>query len=56
MANEIFNKCLDLIETGHDNLTESILFDAAISCMSDESKTRFMNKLIEMENEAYPDD
>ena len=56
MANEIFNKCLDLIETGHDNLTESILFDAAIKCMSDESKIRFMNLLIKMENEAFPDE
>tara|TARA_S200000501_G_scaffold191460_1_gene180252 strand:- start:229 stop:399 length:171 start_codon:yes stop_codon:yes gene_type:complete len=56
MANEIWNKCLDMIETGHDDLTESILFDAAISCMSNESKTRFMNKLIEMENKAYPDE
>ena len=56
MANEIFNKCLDLIETGHDNLTESILLDAAICCMSDESKTRFMNKLIVMEHKAFPNE
>ena len=56
MANEIWNKCLDLIETGHDDLTESILFDTAISCMDNESKTKFMKKLIEMEHKAYPDE
>jgi hypothetical protein len=60
MGNSIINKCYDLIETGamieEEFITESILLNHAISTMSDESKTNFMNRLMALEKKAFPDD
>ena len=60
MSGSIINKCYDLIENGamieEEYLTEAILLNHAIATMSDESKTKFMKRLIELENKAWPDD
>jgi len=53
-------KCYDIVESGamdgDEYITESRLLQEAIAVMDIETKTKFMNKLIELESKAFPDD
>jgi|TARA_B100001758_G_C18172558_1_gene485094 hypothetical protein len=53
-------KCYDIVESGamdgDEYITESRLLQEAIAVMDNETKTKFMNKLIELESKAFPDD
>ena len=60
MSNSVINKCYDLLDGGAmidaEQITEQYLLHQAVAMMSDESKTKFMNKLLELENKAWPDE
>ena len=60
MSNSIIDKCYDLVEHGAiieaEQITEQYLLHQAVATMSDESKHKFMNKLLELEKKAWPDD
>ena len=60
MSNSVINKCYDLLDGGAmidaEQITEQYLLHQAVAIMSDESKTKFMNKLLELENKAWPDE
>ena len=53
-------KCYDIVENGamdgDEYITEGRLLHEAIAVMDSETKTKFMNKLIELENKAFPDE
>ncbi len=53
-------KCYDMVESGamdgDEYITEGRLLQEAIAVMDNETKTKFMNKLIELESKAFPDD
>ena len=53
-------KCYDIVENGamdgDEYITEGRLLQEAIAVMDSETKTKFMNKLIELESKAFPDD
>ena len=58
MSDSVINKCYDLIEGGAmidaEQITEQYLLHQAVAMMSDESKTKFMNKFKALQNgESY---
>ena len=60
MSESVVIKCYDLVESGamdgDEHITEARLLHEAIAVMDTETKTKFMNKLIEIEKKAFPDD